>query len=123
MKVIKVIRENNARPCVKRRMSFCACAKSRDLLKVGYPKCPIAAILADVDFPYWTSKVEHIAAFTAIFRNICTAHAQKRLFINFRCKFRHRHSIRRPRFPVRVQIFGDLATFSVDFVASASCTS
>jgi len=26
--------ENNARPCVKRRMSFCACAKSRDLLKV-----------------------------------------------------------------------------------------
>jgi len=34
MNVIKVISENNARPCVKRRMSFCACAKSRDLLKV-----------------------------------------------------------------------------------------
>jgi len=34
MNVIKVICENNARPCVKRRMSFCACAKSRDLLKV-----------------------------------------------------------------------------------------
>jgi len=34
MKVIKVICENNARPCVKRRMSFCACTKSRDLLKV-----------------------------------------------------------------------------------------
>jgi len=34
MKVIKVICENNARPCVKRHMSFCACAKSRDLLKV-----------------------------------------------------------------------------------------
>ena len=36
MKIIKVICENNARPCVKRRtcMSFCACAKSRDLLKV-----------------------------------------------------------------------------------------
>jgi len=34
MKVIKVICENNARPCVKRRTSFCACAKSRDLLKV-----------------------------------------------------------------------------------------
>jgi len=32
--VIKVICENNARPCVKKRMSFCACAKSRDLLKV-----------------------------------------------------------------------------------------
>ena len=34
MNVIKVICENNARPCVKRRMSFCACWKSRDLLKV-----------------------------------------------------------------------------------------
>ena len=35
--------------------------------------------------------------------------------MNFRCTFRHRHSIRRPRFPGRVQKFGDLATFSVDF--------
>jgi len=34
IKVIKVICENNARPCVKSSMSFCACAKSRDLLKV-----------------------------------------------------------------------------------------
>jgi len=34
MNVIKVICENNARPCVKRGMSFCACAKSRDLLNV-----------------------------------------------------------------------------------------
>ena len=58
---------------------------------------------------------EHIASFTAIFSNICTAHAQKRLFMNFRCKFRHRRSIRWPRFPVRLQNFGDLATFSVDF--------
>ena len=58
------------------------------------PKCPVAVVFVDVDLPYWTSKVEHIAAFTAIFSNICTAHAQKRLFINFRCKFRHRRSIR-----------------------------
>ena len=56
-----------------------------------------------------------MAAFTAIFSNICTAHAQKRLCMNFRCKFRHHHSIRRPRFPDRLQNFGDLATFSVDF--------
>ena len=35
--------------------------------------------------------------------------------MNFRCKFRHRRSIRRPRFPVRVQYFGDLATFSIHF--------
>ena len=41
-----------------------------------------AVVLADVDLPYWTSKVKHMA-FTAIFSNICTAHAQKRLFMNF----------------------------------------
>jgi len=35
--------------------------------------------------------------------------------MNFRCKFRHRRSIRRPRFPIRVQNFGDLATFFADF--------
>jgi len=34
MKVIKVICKNNAQPCVKRRMSFCTCAKLCDLLKV-----------------------------------------------------------------------------------------
>jgi len=33
MKVIKLICVNNARPCLKRRMSFCACAKSHDVLK------------------------------------------------------------------------------------------
>jgi len=62
--------------------------------------------------PRW---VKHIAAFTAIFTNICTAHAQKRLYMNFRCKFRHLRSIRRPRFPTKVQNFGHLATFSVEF--------
>jgi len=42
--------------------------------------------------------------------------------MNFRCKFRHRHSIRRLRFPVRVQNFGDLATFSVYFcILYAEC--
>jgi len=34
MNIIKVICENNARPCVKKHMRFCACVKSRDLLKV-----------------------------------------------------------------------------------------
>ena len=47
MNVIKVICKNNARPCVKKRMSFCACAKSRDLLKMS--KCLIAFVLVDVD--------------------------------------------------------------------------
>jgi len=76
-------------------------------------KCLTAVVLVDVDLPYWTSTVEHIVAFTAIFSNICTVHAQKRLFMNSLCKFRHcrsrfrhRRSIRRPRYPVRVQMSG-----------------
>jgi len=39
----------------------------------------------------------------------------------FRCKFRQRCSIHRPRFPVRMQNFGDLARFSVDFFLYAEC--
>jgi len=83
-------------------------------VKVGL-KYLIAVVLVDVDLPYWTSKVEHLIAFKATVSNICTAHAQKRLFMNFRCKFTHRRSIRRPWFSVRVQNIGDLATLSVDF--------
>ena len=52
-------------------------------------KCHIAVVLDDVDLPYWTTKVDHLVAFAAIVSNICTAHAQKRLFMHFRCKFRH----------------------------------
>ena len=43
-------------------------------------KCLIAVVLVDDDFTYWTSKVKHLVAFTAIFSNICTVHAQKRFF-------------------------------------------
>jgi len=46
-------------------------------------KCLIALVLVDVDLPYWTSKVEHLVAFAATVSNICTAHAQKRLFMHF----------------------------------------
>jgi len=85
-------------------------------------KCLIAVVLVDVDLPNWTLKVQHLVAFTAIFSNIYSAHKQKRLFMNFRCKFWQRRSIPRPRFPVRVQNFGDLATFSVDFcIMYAEC--
>ena len=79
-------------------------------------KCLIAVVLVDVDLPYWTSKVEHLVAFAAIVSNICTAHAQKRLYMHFRRKFRFRRSIRRPRFPIRVLNFADLATLYVDFL-------
>jgi len=76
-------------------------------------KCLIAVVLVDVDFTvlFFKSWAYSLVTFTPIFSNICTAHAQKRLIMYFRCKFRHRRSIRRPRFPVRVQNFGDLATF------------
>ena len=85
-------------------------------------RCLIAVVLVDVDLPYWTLKVEHLVAFTAIFSNICTTHAQKRLFMNFQWKFRHRRLICRPRFPFRVQNFSDLATFSDDFcILYAEC--
>ena len=93
----------------------------REIARKVVLKCIIAAVLVDVDLPYWTSKVEHLVAFTAIFSNICTARAQKRLFMTFRCKVRHRRSIRRPRFPIRVQNFSDLATFSVDFFLHFTC--
>jgi len=85
-------------------------------------KCLITVVLVDDDLPYWTSKVGHLVAFTAMFSNICAAHAQKRLFMNFRCKFRHRRSIHRHRFPIRVQNLSDLATFSVGFcILCAEC--
>jgi len=52
-------------------------------------------------------------------------HLQQHLyctFMHFRCKFRHRRSIRRPRYPSRVQNFSDLATFAVDFcIVYAEC--
>jgi len=76
-------------------------------------KCHIAVVLVDVDLPYWTSKVEHLVAFLATISNICTAPVHKRLFMHFRCKFRHCRSIRRPRFPIRVQNFGDLTPTSI----------
>ena len=119
MKVIKVICENNAQPCVKRRMFLC-------MREITWPvKGTLNVLLQSFSstsiYRTWLQKLS-MAAFTAIFSNICTAHEQKRLFINFRCKFIHHSSIRRPRFPVRVQNFGDLATFSVDFcILYAEC--
>jgi len=113
MKVIKVICENNARPCVKKTYEF---LRMREITwSVKGTLNILLQSFSPTSIPYWTLKVEHIAAFTAIFSNICTALAQKRLFMNFWCKFRHRRSICRLRFPVRVQNFGDLVTFSVAF--------
>ena len=49
------------------------------------------------------------------FQQHFTQHAQKWLFMNFQSKFRYHSLIPRPRFPCRVQNFGDLAMFSIDF--------
>ena len=101
MNIIKVICENDARPVLK-NVWHCAHARNH-VICLRWPKCLNAVVLADVDLPYWTSKVEHIAAFTAIFSNICTAHAPKRLFMNFRCKFRH-HRFADPDFLLECKI-------------------
>ena len=102
-------------------MSFCACAKTRNLLKLpelSYCSRSRRRLFTVLDFKSWA----HSFIYGHFFSNICTAHAQKRLFMNFRCKFRHRCSIRRPRFPIKVQNFGDLTTFSVDFcILYAEC--
>ena len=47
------------------------------------------------------------------FEHIFTAHAQKRLFRNFRSKSWPRHSLRRPRFPIRQMHFHYRVTFTV----------
>jgi len=49
-------------------------------------------------------KVQHIVEFTATFSNSCAAHAQKRLFMSFWCKLRHRRLIRRPDFLLECRI-------------------
>ena len=50
-------------------------------------------VLGDHDFPLTTSNFGNLTAFRAIFSHIFTAHAQKRLFMNFRLKFCHYRSI------------------------------
>ena len=82
MNIIKVICENNAHPVLKNVWDS---AHARNhVICLRWPKWLIAVVLVDVHLPYWTSKVEHIVSFTAIFSIICTAHAQKWLFMNFR---------------------------------------
>jgi len=44
-------------------------------------------VLSDHDFPLTASNFGNLTAFRAIFSHIFTAHAQKRLLVNFRLKF------------------------------------
>jgi len=105
------------RKCVR---GHCACAESRDpwvggqkRLHFGNPPPRFAYSLCN--FRGSTMKVITVVCENNALPYICTAHAQKRLFMNFRCKFGHHRSIPRPRFDIRVENFGDSATFSVDF--------
>jgi len=72
-------------------------------------------VLGDHDFLLTASKFANLTAFRAIFSHIFTVHGQKWLFINFRWKFWHHHSIPWLQFPYMARYFGDLRTFSVDF--------
>jgi len=76
-------------------------------------------VLGNHDFPLTASNFGNMTAFRAIFSHIFTAHAQKRLFMNFRLKFWHHRSIPWSRFPYRAWYFGDLRTF---FCTSGSVT-
>jgi len=78
-------------------------------------KCLIAVVLVDVDLPHWTSKVEQLIAFAAIVSNICTAHAQKRLFCTSGVNLDTAVRFADPDFLFECKNFGDLATFYVDF--------
>jgi len=44
-------------------------------------------VLGDHDFPLTTSNFGNLTAFRAIYSHVFTAHAQKRLFMNFQLKF------------------------------------
>jgi len=68
-------------PVLKKHMSFCACAKSRDLLKV--PKMSYCSRSRRRWFTVLDCKRWAHSLIYGHFSNICSAHAQKRLFINF----------------------------------------
>jgi len=70
-----------------------------------------------LDFKSWAHSLIY-----GHFSNICTEHAHKRLFINFRCKFDTAVRFADPHFVLECKNFCDLATFSVDFcILYAEC--
>jgi len=115
MKTNGVISQNSVWPCgcAKDHTTFWACAKSRQrstLPKIVYHRRSRRQRFPVDRFKFWQSD-----GIQGNFRHIFTAHAQKRLFMNFRLKFWHHNSIPLPRFPYGARYFRDLRTFSVDF--------
>ena len=107
--------------CVESRRWVCAHARNHAICQIKVAlKCLIAAVLVDVAY----------SRFCGHCQQHFTAHAQQRLFRNFRLKFRRLgdvfrwffcilyaecHSIPRPRFPYKVRNFDDLETFPLIF--------
>ena len=65
MNIIKVICENNAR-CVLKTYEILR-MRGNHVICLRWPKCLNTVVLAEVDLPYWTSKVEHLRPFSATF--------------------------------------------------------
>ena len=64
------------------------CAHAQNQVSIErYRKSFTTIVLGDHDFLLIASNFGNLTAFTAIFSHIFTAHAQKRLFMNFRLKF------------------------------------
>ena len=99
------------------------CAHAQNHVSIEcYRKSFSIIVLGDHDFPLTGSNFGNLSAFMALFSHIFTAHAQKRLYMNFRLKFWHHHSIFWPRFPYGAPYFHDLRTFSVEFcIGYAEC--
>jgi len=109
----------------------CACAESRDpwvggqkQLHFWNPRPRFAYLLCNfggsamkvitvtvLDFKGWA----YNRIYGDIQQHLYCACAETVIY-EIRCKYRHRCSIRRPRFPITVQNFGDLATFFVVFL-------
>ena len=111
-----VIRQNGVWPCAKdHRHSSLRMRKITSVLNVAVnllppfyhrfrrPRFPVNR------FKFWQSD-----SIYDNFSHIFTAHAQKRLFMNFGLKVWHHHSIPWPWFLYRARYFRDLRTFYVD---------
>ena len=120
MNIIKVICENNARPVLKNVWDS---AQSRNhVICLRWPKMSYSSRFRRrwftvLDFKSWAYSLIY-----GHFQQHLYCACAETIIYELPCKFRHRRSIRRPRFPVRVQNFGDLVTFSVDFcILYAEC--
>ena len=84
-----------------------AYSRPKHILRTFFRQCRFAA---------WGSNFGHVVALATILSNIFTAHAQKRLFVNFPCKFQHHRSTFGPPFRIRMRNVGNLGTSSIEYI-------